>query len=512
MTSTNTARNNVIGNIVSKEPEKQSFSFTPYANNEGNETSINIYLHLDSDFLKEGFPAWLKLYKNVLFDCLQEKNIVFLHPLNRHTDNIIKKYKKNYKRDDILFIFVPNPKLNYLLRETYHQTVAARGREADINLRYRQMRFNSYNLQKKESPTLPVLLRIPDRSAREEVASCSEGLIIIYTDFFFNEYDLNTDTQTGTKAHLFCSILQQNYNTIFSEIAKNKNKPSEEYIHIVSETWIRKLKESQTKLLELCSQQIRMMQKDIVSHNKAMLRLYKLISEKAAAERDLNRQFTEKNKVFLELEKVKINISGLLDTKYSDIKFLDNKIEATTKPIIIAHKGKQYYIGTIHIEIDITTADIKFKNRTNSNDDLVPGISHEHPHIRNQVACFGNTVNLYTQLINKGEYMSLLALLHEYLCQYNAADPYLRIEDGWGGRRDICPRCNYNIHSCHCDRCRHCNELVGACNCPGRTAEAPRAGICPSCNQPLEDCMGNATCERCEECGELPENCDCQTV
>lgn len=107
---------------------------------------------------------------------------------------------------------------------------------------------------------------------------------------------------------------------------------------------------------------------------------------------------------------------------YTSITFTKTGIIATTSPISIDYNGKKYYIGKFEVKMgfDGTTLIYNLDNRSSTFD---------HPHVSNGQVCWGNFAGWIPKLIGSCEFDVALDQIFTFLCHYDAASPYQKIEN-----------------------------------------------------------------------------------
>jgi hypothetical protein len=106
---------------------------------------------------------------------------------------------------------------------------------------------------------------------------------------------------------------------------------------------------------------------------------------------------------------------------------VDESIRVRTGMINIRHGGEHFQVGRFAFRIHPQSGRIYFENLTYK----VP-FGHQHPHIKNGVACWGNIGPVVTQLFAARQYAALVHVCIKFLQSYVQEDthrPFAKIEE-----------------------------------------------------------------------------------
>lgn len=168
-----------------------------------------------------------------------------------------------------------------------------------------------------------------------------------------------------------------------------------------------------------------------------------------------------------------------------DVVVHDERIEATTPPILLPWEEHEYALGRLAIEIELATDRLKVR----SVDGVGPG-DHPHPHVSAAgVPCLGNIGPGVAKLLAEGHYAAVFAVLLQFLRSYTPGDAYTQLEGwdpDWADER--WQRCYENASINDCLEC-------GDGRCPFHEDRYER------CFEYHRDSDGLRDCIRCGDCG-----------
>ena len=127
-------------------------------------------------------------------------------------------------------------------------------------------------------------------------------------------------------------------------------------------------------------------------------------------------------KTWLELKKMEGS------SMYNSISFMKTGLKAITTPITIKHNKNAYDMGKFEITVNFN-GEVEMKS-------LTGGINgHDHPHVNRGRPCWGNMAGTLPKLIGFSEFDVALVMVHTFLCNYDAGNPYQSI-DSWPKKKE----------------------------------------------------------------------------
>jgi hypothetical protein len=149
-----------------------------------------------------------------------------------------------------------------------------------------------------------------------------------------------------------------------------------------------------------------------------------------------------------------------------------------------------------------------------------PAASNEsvtHPHVSDGVLCPGEASAPIREALNSGRLLDAFCLVRSVLSTYNAASPYVRLED-WTGV--ACADCGYSTDhdnlsfcpACEKDYCEECISICEICEescCSGCLERDRQSGryCCPSCRHTCAECERTVDHDSFDEESELCPEC-----
>lgn len=176
----------------------------------------------------------------------------------------------------------------------------------------------------------------------------------------------------------------------------------------------------------------------------------------------------------------------------------EKKLSCDTEPIILSDRDHTIEFGEFTIKLCLSggpyilLAVAKDPNSCPENDDI------SHPHVTNDIICFGALGEVVDKAIADGELLDLLFYSNDLLNSYNDENPYATLRE-WDGYT-LCPACNDEYPADDMCRCWDCdNNICGNC---AYICDDCGTTICDSCICSIEDytiCYN--CCSECSSCG-----------
>lgn len=189
-------------------------------------------------------------------------------------------------------------------------------------------------------------------------------------------------------------------------------------------------------------------------------------------------------------------------------------LSVTTDPITL----EDLHLG--HFSIELSLKDLargrrrecfrviaQSPNPAQSNDAVT------HPHVSHERLCEGDAAGPIAAALTEGRLADFFTLVTCVLTTYNAASPYVSLED-WTGHP--CHDCGLSISgddSYGCQGCDHdvCQDCIGSCRvcddsfCTSCLSDCPECGdpTCEACLRPCSAC-GTRVCRGCLTEGQCP--------
>lgn len=207
-------------------------------------------------------------------------------------------------------------------------------------------------------------------------------------------------------------------------------------------------------------------------------------------------------------------------TNFPSLLMSGNRLKITTDAIVLEYDGVTVDFGKFEF-IVFLNRDVDEDDDETGFDDVIkvralsPNKNPEdstviHPHIQDNLICYGDGYPLIAQAFQQGRLEDVFRLLTTILNTYNPNSPHKSLGT-WKGRE-----CRCGFHPAtefyECDSCGHemCEECKISCQDCGHQC-------CDSCNFACESCeeivCGDCTsrCEGCDcfFCKECVEKCDC---
>ncbi len=115
------------------------------------------------------------------------------------------------------------------------------------------------------------------------------------------------------------------------------------------------------------------------------------------------------------------------------VQYKKNKFIVYTQPLFIDYDDKRYGIGSFKISIAFPKMEIRIQNRTNKRyceKKYDFGIDrYHHPHIKNDIICFGNIGPTIYSLLRHYEFHAVLQIIVLFLESYCDDMPYYNIKN-----------------------------------------------------------------------------------
>lgn len=134
---------------------------------------------------------------------------------------------------------------------------------------------------------------------------------------------------------------------------------------------------------------------------------------------------TNMNDIPSALQKTWIEIDKMKNTDtYTTISFMRTGIKAITTPIIINYNKKKYKMGRYEVLLGF---DGSTKIHALEKPENCGGT--DHPHVSSGNVCWGNFSGYIPKLIGSSQFDVALTQIYTFLCHYDAASPYRKLED-----------------------------------------------------------------------------------
>lgn len=285
----------------------------------------------------------------------------------------------------------------------------------------------------------------------ESMSSFSEDSTILTlcneSDYFIADYKseqikIGEFRQNTLKIYYdgFSIRVSKEINQDFSKIVENKLSDfsiykkncyeKEELISEISHAYKNYMKHYKNVAYNIYTGKINESNSRMVAQMQALVNLENTLYELSILREETKNRYNEMiSRINLEI--VKENLIALLNGKYTNIYLGSDSIIAHTSGIfletyqkydeygriVIGDIKRTYYIGTFEIEIK-PDGTVRFSNLTNKFED------YDHPHVAKGIPCLGNIKNHLPKLIQRGDFLGVLMICHDFLCSLNESGVY----------------------------------------------------------------------------------------